>query len=162
MPAATKTPARKPATPKAPAKRTTKVSKYEPHPSRLRMYSARVDQDTEITDYENAQQPVWPTGEHPANLVSSLCSDGKHRLVVDLDVPAHLEPSTTPGNHHLYIDVPMEWDRYKTLLYALRAAGIIEYGYCDVSVKQGQTFVRLPGVVKPPNQMKSRPQLAVW
>jgi hypothetical protein len=163
MPTATKTPARKPAAPKAPAKRTTKVSKYEPHPLRLRMYSARADENKEIQDYEQATLPVWPTGEHPANLVSSLCSDGKHRLVIDLDVPAHLEPSTTPGNHHLYIDVPMEWETYQRLLYALRAARIIEPGYCDVSVKQGQTFVRLPGVKKPEAQMKAkRTHAVVW
>jgi hypothetical protein len=154
MPTATKTPARKPAAPKAPAKRTTKVSKYEPHPLRLRMYSARVDENTEITDYEKATPPVLPTGEHPANLVSSLCTDGQHRLVIDLDVPAHLEPSTTPGNSHLYIDVPMGWRTYSRLLDALAAASIIEYGYNRASQRQNQTFVRLPGVKKPEAQMK--------
>jgi hypothetical protein len=164
MPTATKTPAARAARPvaKPATKKTTKVSKYEPHPLRLRMYSARVEENTEIMDYEKAQQPVWPTAEHPANLVSSLCSDGKHRLVIDLDVPAHLEPSTTPGNHHLYIDVPMSWEDYRVLLHALKRAGIIETGYADVSVKQGQSFVRLPGVVKPPFQMKRRPDPAFW
>lgn len=152
MPTATKTPARKPAAPKAPAKKTTKVSKYEPHPMRLRFFGPNVQREN--AGVYTPTHAVLPTNENPANLVSSLCIDGKHRLVIDLDVPAHLEPSTTPGNSHLYIDVPMDWTVYQELLRALQRARIIEGGYAEASRAQGQTFVRLPGVTKPASQVK--------
>ena len=38
---------------------------------------------------------------------------GMHRPILDIDLPAALIPSSTPGHYHLYIDKPMEWDRYE-------------------------------------------------
>ena len=71
-----------------------------------------------------------------------------HTVMLDLDVPAHLIPSTTPGHSHLYIDVPMSWSRYKHLLWALKAACVIEPGYYAASVRRGFTSVRLPWIRK--------------
>lgn len=83
------------------------------------------------------------------NLVSSLCSDGMHMPVLDLDIPHRYEPSSTPGHGHLYLDVPMTWDVCVKLLGALADAGIIEEGFARLSIERGASFVRKPGVHKP-------------
>lgn len=85
-----------------------------------------------------------------ADVISSLAPDGKtHRPVLDIDIPAELIASTTPGHSHLYLDIDLCWGRYMMLLAALHAAGIIERGYMDASVARGFTCVRLPWVKKP-------------
>lgn len=72
----------------------------------------------------------------------------KHKLILDLDHPAMLIPSTTPGHSHLYVDVEISWERYAALLLALAEAGVIERGYADASLARGFTSVRLPWVKK--------------
>ena len=73
---------------------------------------------------------------------------GMHRPILDIDLPAALIPSSTPGHYHLYIDKPMEWDRYEDLLDALSAVGIIEEGYASASCDREYTSVRLPWIKK--------------
>jgi hypothetical protein len=68
--------------------------------------------------------------------------------VLDLDLPAQLIPSSTPGHFHLYLDVELSHSTYMDLLTALAAAGIIERGYADASRERGYTAVRLPWVRK--------------
>jgi hypothetical protein len=92
--------------------------------------------------------------EHEANLVGSRLdswhlSPELHAPVLDIDLPCRLEPSTTPGHFHLYIDKAMKWPDYERLLTVLAEVGIIEPGYADASIRRRQTFVRKPGVVKP-------------
>ena len=90
--------------------------------------------------------PAGQDGE--ANLVSSLCEDGLHRLAIDIDGPAvTLRESCTPGHYHLLIDHRgMEWDRYQILLELLAEAGIVEEAYVEHSIERGQTLLRKPGV----------------
>lgn len=89
-----------------------------------------------------------------ANLVGSMLwrdtpeSPIIHAPVIDLDIPHHLEPSTTPGHSHLYLDIEMTWWQYRGLLRALWKAGIIEKGFYKMSLKRKQSFVRAPGVKK--------------
>lgn len=71
-----------------------------------------------------------------------------HTLVVDLDVPARLVPSSTPGHTHLYIDVPMSWAAAVKVLDALAAAGVVEDGYVKASKRRGWSAARLPWVRK--------------
>lgn len=92
--------------------------------------------------------PLIETSRAKANLVSSKLANGLHVPTLDLDVPHHFEPSSTPGHSHLYIDVPMSWRKYKRLLRALCRAGIIEKGFCKFSILRGASFVRKPGVSK--------------
>lgn len=73
---------------------------------------------------------------------------GLHRPVLDIDFPAALIPSSTPGHFHLYLDKPMGLATYEELLVALAAAGIIEDGYANVSLARGYTSARLPWVRK--------------
>ncbi len=77
-------------------------------------------------------------------MVTSELTDGRHAPAIDLDVPAWLIPSRTPGNSHLYIDVPMTWRQYRRILKALRDGGVIEPGYYAMAVKKGRTSLRRP------------------
>lgn len=72
-----------------------------------------------------------------------------HAPVIDIDVPCELIPSSRLGHYHLYIHHPIRWKDYKTILYALSTAGIVEEGYYNASASRGYTAVRAPGVVKP-------------
>src|SRR3989344_4402534 len=83
-----------------------------------------------------------------ANLVSSLTENGLHAPVLDLDVPAYLIPSSTPGHSHLYIDVEIPWSVYRKLLRALARAGIIEDYFYKGALDREQTMVRPPWVKK--------------
>lgn len=85
-----------------------------------------------------------------ANVVSSLVERSRsvHRPVLDIDCPVHLIPSSTPGHYHLMIDHFLTWDEYEKLLRALQAAGILESGYVEQSIRQRQSCVRLPWIPK--------------
>lgn len=84
-----------------------------------------------------------------ANLVSSqIAGTSMHTVMLDLDVPATLVESTTPGHSHLYVDVAIPWRRYRRLLRALMRAGVIEYGYYKHSCRRRNTSLRIPGVTK--------------
>ncbi|MCU6480516.1 hypothetical protein [Arthrobacter sp. A2-55] len=72
-----------------------------------------------------------------------------HRPMLDIDFPAALIPSSTPGHFHLYLDKPMPWEKYRDLLTALGKAGILEPGYVNVSRERKYTALRLPWVKKP-------------
>lgn len=95
-----------------------------------------------------------PENDGDANLYGSAVEDGKlrdetmHRPVLDLDLPATLVASSTPGHHHLTIDLSMTWDRYVGLLQALAEFGIIQEGFLQASLARGGSFVRLPTVRK--------------
>lgn len=73
-----------------------------------------------------------------------------HALVLDIDHPAWLVRSSTPGHYHLYVDVPNGIGRknYERVLDALAVAGVIEPGYAGASKARGFTSVRLPWVKK--------------
>lgn len=89
---------------------------------------------------------------YSANLISSEIADGEyagqHTVAIDLDVPARLVPSSTPGHSHLYIDVPMTWDRYVAVLDALADAGVVQHGYVKASEIRKFTTLRLPWIRK--------------
>lgn len=93
-----------------------------------------------------------------ANVVTSLRTDSNylffgedvpmHAVVLDLDVPAYLIPSSTPGHSHLYIDVEIEEELYFKLLDVLAEARVVEAGYVGASKRRGSTCLRLPWVKK--------------
>jgi hypothetical protein len=80
---------------------------------------------------------------------------GVHKLVIDLDLPAQLIPSSTPGHFHLYVDHEIDESAYFALLAALEAAGLIEPGYLGASEARGFSAVRLPWVKKGPAAVSS-------
>lgn len=87
-----------------------------------------------------------------ANLLSSLCKDGQHRPVLDIDVKARFVPSSTEGHGHLYIDHPLTWEQYEQVLIVLAEVGILEKGYVGAAISRKATFVRPEGVKKPPKE----------
>lgn len=89
-----------------------------------------------------------PANPDDAEVVSSEIYGGLHCPVLDIDIPAFLIPSSTPGHSHLYIDHPMKWRKYKRLLRALARAGIVEKGYVKASIYRKHTAVRVPWVKK--------------
>ena len=98
---------------------------------------------------------VLPQHGQEANVVGSLAVGhdpeapwAVHYPVLDLDFQAHLQPSSTPGHHHLYIDYPVPAPAYFRLLRALQAAGLLQPGYVEASEERGFTAVRLPWVLK--------------
>lgn len=90
-----------------------------------------------------------PPGTIP-NVVTSLMPDGLHAPVLDIDFPAFVVPSSTPGHFHLYLDKPIEWDAYEALLKALCRAGVLSFHYTEHSIQREQTVVRMPWVDKDP------------
>jgi hypothetical protein len=82
-------------------------------------------------DRTDHYQPILETElrdapEAESDFISSLLEDDRHAPLFDLDIPARLVPSTTPGHTHLYIDHPMSWRQYKRLVRAMVRAGVVE------------------------------------
>ena len=71
-----------------------------------------------------------------------------HKVVLDIDMPAVLLESSTPGHHHLYIDHEMTWENYKRLLNVMAEVGLLEPGYVGASETRKHTALRLPWVRK--------------
>ena len=92
-----------------------------------------------------------------AEVVSSEIGGKLHCPVLDIDVPAFLIASSTPGHSHLYIDQPLSWWKYKRLLRALARAGIIEKGYMRASIRRRHTAVRVPWLKKERYETKYGP-----
>lgn len=89
------------------------------------------------------------TTHDDADIISSkIINHDLHTVMLDLDVPAQLVPSSTPGHSHLYIDVTMSWRTYARLLRALADAGVIERGYMHASIARRFTALRLPWIKK--------------
>lgn len=107
-----------------------------------------------------------------ANLFASECTDGLHRLAIDVDcadigidinkVLEYLErafpecitnlrywESTTSGNYHVIADSPMIWsNHYEWLLNRLESKGYIQEGYYNASLARQRTQLRLPHIKK--------------
>lgn len=115
---------------------------------RLRLFKVlKWGTDSEAPEWRDDREETTSLDE--ADVVSSKFRDsGRHMVVLDLDVPAALVPSSTPGHSHLYIETSMPWDVYVNLLTAMADAGILEPGYVGASKERGFTAVRLPWVSK--------------
>lgn len=91
----------------------------------------------------------WSRSETPnafeAEVVSSeVVGTAMHAPALDIDIPAFLIPSATPGHSHLYIDKLMTWRQYKRIIKALASAGVIEKGYAKASLRRRHTALRVP------------------
>lgn len=71
-----------------------------------------------------------------------------HLPVIDLDFDAHLEPSSTPGHFHLYLDRAMPFADYLKLLHTMCEIGLVEWGFYETAKTRGYGTLRLPGVFK--------------
>lgn len=104
----------------------------------------------EFDDYEAQSGRFDTTNLDEAQVITSKVEDspGIHKLIIDLDMPGQLIPSTTPGHFHLYVDKEIPEAAWSTLLFALASAGLIEPGYMRASITRGFTAVRLPWIKK--------------
>jgi hypothetical protein len=126
------------------------MSDKDPQPPLAGQVFARVwnldDYDNRSAEGEIVDFRGTPDG---ANVTTSkVLGKETHKLVIDLDLPAQLLPSTTPGHFHFYIDKEMTWKQYSKVLKALAGAGLIEEGYLGASEGRGYTSVRLPWIKK--------------
>lgn len=79
----------------------------------------------------------------------SIPDGGVHTIALDIDrAHVHVEPSSTPGHCHLYIDHAMPWTDYAKLLTVLGEVGLLESGYVAASLARKATYLRLPWVTK--------------
>lgn len=69
-----------------------------------------------------------------------------HKPVLDIDHRCLLLDSSTPGHHHLIIDVEIEWEKYEKLLTVLAECGIIQEGYAGASIERHGSYIRVPWV----------------
>lgn len=101
-------------------------------------------------DYEAREGRYDTTDLEKAQVITSRVAgkSNTHKLLLDIDIPAQLIPSSTPGHSHLYIDKEMSEEAWATLLFALSSAGIIEPGYMRASISRGFTALRLPWIKK--------------
>lgn len=120
----------------------------------LRMFKVTTwDEDSSVTYSQEQREPAKDIAE--ANISTSIREDigdphaqPVHALLIDLDIPAWLVPSSTPGHSHLYVDVAIQQDAYFRLLRALAECGVIQHGYAASSIARGGTALRLPWVKK--------------
>lgn len=107
------------------------------------------DEDSSVTYSQEERQPATSIAE--ANVSTSIREDAedRHALLLDLDVPAWLVPSSTEGHSHLYVDVSIPTSTYFRLLDALADAEVIQRGFANSSKHRGGTALRLPWVKKP-------------
>lgn len=118
----------------------------------LRMFKVTTwDEDSSVTYSQEEREPATSIGD--ANISTSIREDVEdhHALLLDLDVPAWLVPSSTEGHSHLYVDVSIPTVTYYALLDALSDAGVIQHGYANASKHRGGTALRLPWVKKETN-----------
>ncbi len=108
----------------------------------------QVLRDSPLAGYE--QLEATTADVDAANIITSEVAGkpGRHKVVLDLDLPAKLIPSSTEGHFHLMIDKEMDWEDYQRLLWVLADLGIVEEGYASSSDERGYTAVRLPWIHK--------------
>ncbi len=124
-----------------------------------------------FVDFEEKAEPYTrpstTTDIDQANLLTSrvalkpdeeydIFAEPKHKVVIDLDLPAKLVPSTTPDHFHLIIDHEIGEDQYFKLLDVMAECGLIEPGYVHASKDRGYTAVRLPWVRKGAQDVSER------
>ncbi len=138
------------------------MTQLSPLPGQVLEVVRAIDQDP---DYTEGQARELTRDVEGATVLTSRVDDGtdealttpdfyrpRHKVVIDLDLPAQLIPSSTPGHFHLIIDKEMSWGEYTGLLLELARVGIVERGFVSASVSRGHTAVRLPWVPKGPPQ----------
>lgn len=118
---------------------------------------SRIDFDGYREDLNSFEMEEWRKSQQSRTTIdraTAINSDidhsggNLHKVLLDIDIPAKLIPSTTAGHSHLYIDKTMTTEQLTSLLTVLADVGIIEEGYARASISRGFTTLRLPWVPK--------------
>lgn len=85
-----------------------------------------------------------------ANLQASLTTDGGHAIVLDVDMPAELRPSSTPDHYHFiaYPKKTVPWEQMERFMEAAADVGLISRAYLRHCKQRRMSMVRRPGVPK--------------
>lgn len=75
-------------------------------------------------------------------------AERRHALLIDIDQPAWLIPSSTGGHGHLYVDLEIPDDALWRFLDAAAEIGLVEEGYVGACKARGMTSLRAPWVEK--------------
>lgn len=99
-------------------------------------------------NYEEISEKRTPTlagSIADANIITSeVDGSDKHKVVLDIDFPAKLVPSSTEGHFHLFIDKEVTEKQLFKLVKVLADVGVVEEGYYHASRERGYTAVRTP------------------
>jgi len=71
--------------------------------------------------------------------------DGGLTSILEVEFPIQLIPSTTSRHYHLYLDRKISWEQYVMVLEVAQGADIINRGFYEMSIKNRQSMVLLPG-----------------
>lgn len=87
---------------------------------------------------------------HPydANLISSEREDGKHMLLLDLDIAHWYTSSSTWQHGHLYIDAHLEIEQLQEIIAVLAKYGIVQHGIERQATERKFLSLRMPGMSK--------------
>lgn len=96
-----------------------------------------IGKDTAMREYEWLNEPA-ELGQYLAVMPPLI-----------FDVPVVLHRSTTPGHHHLYVEVEISWRKYSKILRLMEKTGILEEGYVRSSFHRGMTLLFKPGFKNP-------------
>jgi len=107
------------------------------------------DDYSEMPVYTDTNSALLELNAQP-NLVSSKVGfetgpKAMHAPAIDLDFPAYLVESSTPGHFHLYLEKEIPLDKYLKVLEAMMEAGLVERGFYNAARSREATFLRLPG-----------------
>jgi hypothetical protein len=96
------------------------------------------------TDYRSGEETEVVPRSNADVVTSEIVGTRYHAPLFDLDIPHWYVGSGTAGHGHLYIETQVSWRRYKRVLRAMVAAGIIEKGYYRATCQRGYASLRLP------------------
>lgn len=104
-------------------------------------------------NYEEINEEILEVADlEEANIITSEVAygpnRGTHKVLLDIDMPVKILPSSTEGHFHLFIDKELDTGVYFDLVEAFVKAGIVEDGYLAASAERGYTAVRVPWVPK--------------
>ena len=131
----------------------------ETYMQRLPEFAARRHYMNPRVDDSSKPDIMYDSDMDDGNLISSQCvfDANIHLPLFDLDgVDVCVLSSITPGNHHLYINHPVAWDKYVNLLRAMADCEIADPFWVDHSIKRGAGFLRHPGKEKDEGHYRNR------
>lgn len=99
-------------------------------------------------DGKEYKQELTSVPIEDALLVSSKTDDG-HYVILDIDFPVEVLPSSTPGKHHVYIDKIISEEHMEKLLKVMVEVGLVNEGIYDLQWRSSkEVSLRLPWVIK--------------
>lgn len=133
--------------PRTVAEAEAKITDLSAYPHRL--YMLVPDSTDRYDDNGDPLLPAPSTSVETAELIGSkIRGSTRHTVMLDVDHPVVVVPSSTPGHYHVYIDVPVEHRPYERLLQALSEAGVVQSGWVQAALELGESVLRLPWVGK--------------